>query len=79
MKQMLARYPAHRPSAADFQSSSYFDNILMSTIKYLDTFVEKPHVHKAQFLKGLIRVLPQFSDKVLIRKVGKISFIRFYV
>ncbi|KAJ3282131.1 hypothetical protein HK104_011072 [Borealophlyctis nickersoniae] len=66
---MFVRYPSGRISIAEFQASSYFDNLLISTIKYLDTFVEKTQVQRAQFLKGLVRVLPQFSERVLHRKI----------
>ncbi|KAJ3080871.1 hypothetical protein HK102_002750 [Quaeritorhiza haematococci] len=69
IQRMLKREPSARISIAEFQTSPYFDNILISTIKYLDSFVEKTQVQKAQFLKGLVRVLPQFSERLLHRKI----------
>ena len=66
---MLQRDPRSRPSAGEFQSSRYFDNILMSTIRYLDTIVEQTQLHKAQFFKGLPKILAQFPRKALLNKV----------
>ncbi|KAI9206716.1 kinase-like domain-containing protein [Polychytrium aggregatum] len=69
LQRMLVKYPSQRISVEAIQTSEYFDNILVSTIKYLETFVEKTAQHKAQFLKGLVRILPQFSEKLLYRKI----------
>lgn len=56
-------------SALEFQSSKFFDNILVSTMKYMENFAEKTRDDKSQFMKGLLRVLPQFPERVLLRKV----------
>jgi SCY1-like protein 2 len=69
IKKMLSISPSHRLSLDNLLQSSFFDNILISTINYLETFVEKTQVHKAQFLKGLVKILPQFSIKLIERKV----------
>ncbi|KAJ3222815.1 hypothetical protein HDU78_011596 [Chytriomyces hyalinus] len=57
------------PPLSQFESSAFFDNILVSTIGFLESFVEKNQISKAQFLKGLVAVLPQFSLKLVHRKV----------
>ncbi|RKP06151.1 kinase-like domain-containing protein [Thamnocephalis sphaerospora] len=67
--QMLSKQAEQRPSAAAFQQSSYFDNLLVSTIRFLETFCEKSRDQKIQFLKGLPRVLPQFPDRALKKKI----------
>jgi SCY1-like protein 2 len=58
-----------RMTAVEFQSSKFFDNILVSTMKYMENFAEKTRDDKSQFMKGLLRVLPQFPERVLLRKV----------
>lgn len=69
IRAMVKRYPHHRITIPEIQNSAYFDNILISTIKFLDSFVEKTQIEKAQFLKGLTRVLPQFSERLISRKI----------
>ncbi|KAI7859992.1 hypothetical protein BDC45DRAFT_166554 [Circinella umbellata] len=69
IRSLLARYPSQRITAEEFQSSKYFDNILVSTMKFLESFPEKTREEKSQFMKGLVRVLNQFPDRVLKRKI----------
>ncbi|CAG8482531.1 2351_t:CDS:10 [Acaulospora colombiana] len=57
-----------RMTATEFQTSKYFDNILVSTVKFFESFPEKSKDDKANFMKGLIRILPQFPERVLLRK-----------
>ncbi|KAI8611320.1 hypothetical protein BC830DRAFT_1245888 [Chytriomyces sp. MP71] len=66
---MLAQDPASRITLASFQTSEFFDNILVSTIGFLESFVGKNQISKAQFLKGLVGMLPQFSIKLVHRKI----------
>lgn len=58
-----------RLTAREFQQSQYFDNILVSTIRFLDSLPAKTPNEKSQFLKGLSRVLPQFPKSVLEKKL----------
>lgn len=67
-----------RMNAVEFQSSKFFDNILVSTMKYMENFAEKTRDDKGQFMKGLLRVLPQFPERVLYRKVRSQPLIMFY-
>ena len=69
MTSLLTRFPSQRLTAEQFQTSKYFDNILVSTVKFLESFPEKTADDKANFMKGLIRILPQFPERVLVRKV----------
>ncbi|CAO3684153.1 unnamed protein product [Umbelopsis ramanniana] len=69
LRRLIVRQPSMRMTTMEFQSSKYFDNILVSTMKYLESFPEKTREEKSQFMKGLSRVLGQFPDRVLTRKI----------
>ncbi|EKD16087.1 protein kinase domain-containing protein ppk32 [Drepanopeziza brunnea f. sp. 'multigermtubi' MB_m1] len=69
LPRLITRRPAQRMSAKDFQQSAYFDNILISTIRFLDSLPAKTPNEKAQFMRGLSRVLPSFPKSVLEKKV----------
>lgn len=69
LPQLLARRPAQRITAREFQQSPYFDNILVNTVRFLDALPAKTPSEKAQFMRGLGRVLPQFPASVLSKKV----------
>ena len=56
-------------TAREFQESEYFDNILVSTIRFLDAFPAKTPNEKAQFMRGLNKVLPSFPKSVMEKKV----------
>ena len=69
LPQVLARRSAQRLTAREFQQSAYFDNILVNTIRFLDALPAKTSSEKAQFMRGLGRVMPQFPASVLGKKV----------
>ncbi|KAG0219184.1 hypothetical protein BGX33_004248 [Mortierella sp. NVP41] len=69
MTRLITREPSMRMNAVEFQSSKFFDNILVSTMRYMENFAEKTRDDKGQFMKGLLRVLPQFPERVLLRKI----------
>lgn len=69
IRALLVRHPNQRMTPVEFQNSKYFDNLLVSTMKFLESFPEKTREEKAQFMKGLARVLGQFPERVLKRKV----------
>lgn len=56
-------------SAREFQESEYFDNVLVSTIRFLDSFPAKTPNEKAQFMRGLNKVLPSFPKSVMEKKI----------
>jgi SCY1-like protein 2 len=56
-------------TAREFQQSQYFDNVLVSTIRFLESLPAKNPNEKSQFLRGLQRVLPEFPVSVLERKL----------
>ena len=64
--------PADRPTAAVITTTCpYFESMLTTTIKYLDTLVEKEDVEKAEFLKGLVSILGAggFSQRVQRQRI----------
>ncbi|GAB7338523.1 hypothetical protein MBLNU457_5273t1 [Dothideomycetes sp. NU457] len=69
LPRLITRRPAQRLSAKDFQQAQYFDNILVSTLRFLESFPEKTPNEKAQFMKGLPRIMPQFPTSVLEKKL----------
>lgn len=69
LPRILARRPADRMSASEFQESEYFDNILVNTMRFLDGLPAKTAAEKQQFMKGLGRVMPQFPVSALERKI----------
>ncbi|KAF7595420.1 hypothetical protein BBP40_006042 [Aspergillus hancockii] len=69
LPKLITRRPAHRLNAREFQQSQYFDNILVSTIRFLESLPAKNQNEKSQFMRGMQRVLPEFPVSVLERKV----------
>ena len=69
LPRLVTRRPAQRMTAKDFQESEFFDNILVSTIRFLDSFPAKTPNEKAQFMRGLNKVLPSFPKSVMEKKV----------
>ncbi|KAI1078883.1 ARM repeat-containing protein [Whalleya microplaca] len=69
LPRLITRRAAQRMGAREFQESEYFDNILVSTIRFLDAFPAKTPNEKAQFMRGLNKVLPSFPKSVMEKKV----------
>ncbi|KXG52308.1 Armadillo-like helical [Penicillium griseofulvum] len=69
LPRLITRRPAQRMNAREFQQSQYFDNVLVSTIRFLESLPAKNPNEKSQFLRGLQRVLPEFPVSVLERKL----------
>jgi SCY1-like protein 2 len=69
LPRLITRRPAQRMTAKDFQQSPYFDNILVSTIRFLESLPAKSPNEKAQFMRGLARVIPSFPKSVLEKKI----------
>ena len=69
LPKLITRRPTGRFSAREFQDSRLFDNILVSTIRFLDTLPAKTPNEKVQFLRGLPKILPQFPDSVMEKKL----------
>lgn len=56
-------------NAREFQQSQFFDNILVSSIRFLDALPAKTPNEKSQFMRGLPRILNDFPKSVLDKKV----------
>ena len=69
LPRLITRRPAQRMTAREFQESEYFDNILVSTIRFLDAFPAKTPNEKASFMRGLNKVLPSFPKSVMEKKI----------
>lgn len=69
LPRLITRRAAQRLTAREFQQSEYFDNILVSTIRFLDSFPAKTANEKAQFMRGLNKVLPSFPKSVMEKKI----------
>ncbi|QDS74367.1 hypothetical protein FKW77_004970 [Venturia effusa] len=69
LSRLITRRPAQRMNAREFQQAEYFDNILVSTIRFLESLPEKTPNEKSQFLRGLPRIINQFPRTVLEKKV----------
>jgi SCY1-like protein 2 len=69
LPKLITRKAANRMTARQFQESRFFDNILVSAIRFLDSLPTKSANEKSQFLRGLPRVLEQFPKSVLEKKL----------
>lgn len=69
LDRLITRRPAQRIDAREFQQAQYFDNILVSTIRFLDSLPAKTPNEKSQFMRGLPRILNQFPKSVLDKKM----------
>lgn len=69
LPRLITRIPGQRMNAREFQQSQFFDNILVSSIRFLDSLPAKTPNEKTQFLRGLTRILEQFPKAVLEKKV----------
>lgn len=69
LPRLITRRPGQRMNAREFQQSQFFDNILVSSIRFLDSLPAKSPNEKSQFMRGLPRVLEQFPKSVLEKKV----------
>jgi SCY1-like protein 2 len=71
LPRLLTRHASSRLSLASLPSHPFFSSLAISTLNFLDptTFASKPREEKATFLRGLVRVLPTFSDRLRRGKV----------
>ncbi|KAL8837192.1 MAG: hypothetical protein Q9176_005823 [Flavoplaca citrina] len=69
LPRLITRRPGQRMNAREFQQSQFFDNILVSSIRFLDALPAKSPNEKSQFMRGLSKILNQFPRSVLEKKV----------
>ena len=69
LPRLITRRPAQRMNVREFQQSQFFDNILVSSIRFLESLPTKSPSEKNQFMRGLPRILDQFPKSILEKKV----------
>lgn len=72
LSKLITRTPQTRLSLASLASHPYFaSSLVLNILTFLDptNFASKSREEKATFLKGLLRVLPGFSEKLRRRKL----------
>lgn len=69
LPRLITRRPAQRLTAKEFQETEFFDNILVSTIRFIESFPAKTPNEKQSFLRGLNKVLPSFPKSVMEKKL----------
>ncbi|QIX01402.1 hypothetical protein AMS68_006919 [Peltaster fructicola] len=69
LPRLITRRPAQRLTAREFQDASYFDNILVSTLRFLESLPAKTANEKTAFLRGLKGIMSQFPSSVLEKKI----------
>lgn len=71
LPRLITRTPQSRISLLSLPSHPYFSSLAINTLNFLDptNFASKPREEKASFLKGLLRVLPGFSERLRKRKI----------
>ena len=69
LPRLITRRPQQRLTTREFQNAQFFDNILVSTIRFLESLPAKTLNEKSMFLRGLPRILSQFPRTVLEKKV----------
>ncbi|KAL9059700.1 MAG: hypothetical protein Q9162_001001 [Coniocarpon cinnabarinum] len=69
LPKLITRRPAQRCGAREFQQAQYFDNVLVSTMRFLDSLPAKTLAEKSQFMRGLPRILSQFPKSVVEKKI----------
>lgn len=69
LPKLITRRPAQRLNSREFQQSAFFDNILVSSIRFMDALPAKTPNEKSAFMRGLPKILDQFPKSVLEKKI----------
>ncbi|KZO99308.1 kinase-like protein [Calocera viscosa TUFC12733] len=71
VKHLVTRTPAGRLTTTTLPQQPFFSSLAISTLNFLErsTFSAKPKEEKATFMKGLLKVLPRFSEGLKRRKI----------
>ncbi|EPX74501.1 SCY1 protein kinase Ppk32 [Schizosaccharomyces octosporus yFS286] len=67
--QLLSPNPKNRVDVAFMDSSDYFTNGIISTLRFLEAFPEKLQSEKVAFLESLINRLPEISFRIQSQKI----------
>ncbi|KAL7631809.1 UNVERIFIED_CONTAM: hypothetical protein RMT77_017884 [Armadillidium vulgare] len=66
---MLNSTPQLRPDALQFSKISFFDDIGVKTLNYLDQIFQWDNMQKSQFYKSLPQIIPHLPQRVLLLRV----------
>ncbi|KZT56720.1 hypothetical protein CALCODRAFT_453963 [Calocera cornea HHB12733] len=71
VKHLVTRSPSGRLTTTTLPQQPFFSSLAISTLNFLErsTFSAKPKEEKATFMKGLLKVLPRFSEGLKRRKI----------
>ncbi|XP_076044582.1 SCY1-like protein 2 isoform X2 [Oratosquilla oratoria] len=66
---LLHSTPQLRPDALQFSKISYFDDVGVKTLSYLDQMFQWDNLQKSQFYKGLPQIIPQLPHRVVLLRI----------
>jgi SCY1-like protein 2 len=66
---LLSVDPRRRMGIRDLLQSSYFNDINIRSIAFLNSLMEKDDATKASFFKGFLTLLPNFTPRIIQQKV----------
>nr|CAH7718028.1 unnamed protein product [Callosobruchus chinensis] len=69
VKLLLSVTPEVRPDAHQFLKISYFDDVGIKTLTYLDSLLQWDNLQKSQFYKGLPEALTKLPQRVKVQRV----------
>ncbi|XP_049806248.1 SCY1-like protein 2 [Schistocerca nitens] len=69
VKMMLNVTPEIRPDAHQFVKISYFEDVGVKTLTYLDSLFQWDNLQKSQFYKGLPQIIPTLPHRVSLHRI----------
>jgi SCY1-like protein 2 len=69
LQKLLNRNPAERLKLHVAYAHSWLNDPKIKTLDYLEHLNEKEHQHKLQYLEGLMKVIDEFDNKVIERRI----------
>lgn len=69
VRSLLHPTPEQRPDAHQLVKISWFDDVGVKTLNYLDSLFQWDNLQKSQFFKGLPQILPRLPERVCLHRV----------